>query len=117
MAINWQKHSIVDYALANGLKGDLKEILQNEGYSDEDDVVNAGFAGFEIDQIESFGGEGKGEIAWYVYKIKYPDGHKEYWRANLMYYSYDGVQWDYWDVSNFERVVVKEVTRKEWVAE
>jgi hypothetical protein len=114
MAINWQEHSVVDYALANGLKSDLKQILRNEGWVEDGDES---FNGFKFDVIDEFGGEGKGEIAWYVYNITYPDGHNEYWRANLSYYSYDGVQWEYWDVSNLERVVVKEVVRKEWVAE
>ena len=116
MAINWQEHSVVDYATENNLQKELKYILRNEGYMGED--ANGGpFAGFNFECVDEFGGEGKGEIAWYVYEITYPDNHKEHWQAILSYYSYDGVQWDYWSLDNFCKVKKKQVIREEWVDE
>lgn len=115
MAINWQEHSVVDYVEANNLQKELKYILRNEGYMDEDSTNNGPFAGFDFECVDEFGGEGQGERAWYVYEITYPDEHKEYWRADLMYYSYDGVQWDYWNIDSFYKVEKKQVIREEWV--
>lgn len=113
MAINWQEHSVVDYAEANNLRKELKYIIQNEGYMDEDS--DGPFAGFNFEQVEQWGGEDMGTTAWFVFNVTYPDGHKEFWKADVGYQSYDGYQFDYWDLDNFYKVEKKQVIREEWV--
>ena len=112
MGINWAEKSVLDYALGNGLKSELKSIFQSGGYKDKE---NKSFEGFEFECLEINGGEGEGEEYSMVFEITYPDAHKEFWRLELSYYSYHGVEWDGWSENCYE-VEKKLITREAWVA-
>jgi len=114
MGIVWIEASIKDYAAKNGLVEDLKKLFRDNGWSDDGDIQSEYFKGFEFKRVSQEGGEGCGETYYLVYEITYPDAHKEFWKLDLAWYSYDGVQWDGW-FESFYKVKIKKITRDEWV--
>lgn len=55
-------------------------------------------AGIQISAVLDEGGEGEGDHAEMVRKIVFPDGHEELVRVTGSYASYDGFEWNYYDM-------------------
>lgn len=48
----------------------------------------------QVTTVEQFGGEGQGDQAWVVIKIKFDDGTEKYYRKDGYHASHDGTYFD-----------------------
>lgn len=65
----------------------------------------------EIENLDGYGGEGKGDTYWVVFKVTVDNEEPETWRRNGWYASYNGEEWEGW-----EQVKSVEVIKTEWRA-
>ncbi len=54
--------------------------------------------GYELKSVKHFGGEGQGDIVYWVFTITDPEGNVEYWKRDGYYASFSGSDWSYGDL-------------------
>lgn len=111
------------------LKDDLKELfdtfddvprqlmsndwdIEHSKWDAEDDTQAKNFAAEKgiksLTSVDSYGGEGCGEVYYSVYKFENSAGEVAYVKFDGSYYSYDGATFDSWFfVKPVERMVVQ----------
>ena len=95
--------SSYDYEI-HGLSG--KHIEELTGYGTIENID-----GFEIKYEDDFGGEGDGDSYWLVISIlELESNEKTYIRFNGYYDSWNGTEWEDWQIVN-----PKEVSVIQWV--
>lgn len=93
------------------MRRDFVELIKNnDEYYDmyreciDDKGGTEDIGGFQIEYVESFGGEGKGDTLWTVFSLE-RDGEKKYFKLDGWYASYEGGTYDdYYDFYEVEQV-------------
>jgi hypothetical protein len=71
---------------------------------------------FIVKEEASDGGQGQGESAWFVYQvIDTRDNTVEFVKADVGYYSYDGYQWNDFNMDDLQVVEKQQVQIWDWV--
>jgi hypothetical protein len=99
--------------MLNLLRSIDNEIDDGEPYylDDDDNLV---YLGVIFTTVTSSGGEGEGEYAYQIIKLKYPDGTVEHLKHEYSYYSHYGYSYDN---ASYTKIVKKMVTEEKWVEE
>ena len=85
-------------------------------WDDEESAAPKNFATekgiFNLTEVDSYGGEGCGEVYYSVYKFENKDSEVAYVKFEGSYYSYDGATFDSWFFVNPVEVMVTQYHRE-----